>query len=134
MKSVTEFANLMLKQALTSKNTLISEGKSPEEVQTSLGTTFKYEGEKLKHFINAIDVAEKNLNNLRRIVVMTLTEGEKIPNKAVKVDEHYYVPEMLVSSVIRPPPPSKKRGKGGGGGKPSSGRGGHDAKKKKEEK
>jgi hypothetical protein len=63
MKSVTEFANFTLNKGLQAKATLLAEGKSPEEVQTSLGETFKFEGDKLKYFVNALEVAGQNAEN-----------------------------------------------------------------------
>ena len=115
MKSVTEFAGFTLKQALTSKTALTAEGKTPEEIQAGLGTSFKFEGDKLKHFINAIDIAEKNLENLRRVLVVTFAEGEAVPAKASKVEEHYYMPESLVVPFVKPPAAKGKGGRGGGG-------------------
>jgi hypothetical protein len=118
MKSVTEFASFTLKAGLTAKSTLAGEGKTPEEVQTGLGEKFKYEGDKLKHFVNALDVAEKNQENLKRILVVTYAEGENPQPKAIKVEEHHYLPEFNVEQkkVHSKKPDDKGRGKGGRGG------------------
>lgn len=94
MKSITEFWNIVLVKGLNAKTALAAEGKTPEEVQTSLGETFKFEGDKLKHFMNAIDVAQAHPEKLSRVLVVTLAEGEKVPEKAVKVEETHYVPEF----------------------------------------
>ena len=99
MKHVTEFPSFVLSKAVTAKTSLSGAGKTPEEIQTSLGETFKFEGDKLKHFVAATDVAEQNTNNLRRVLVVSLAEGENAPAKAVKVEEHYYIPEFLVLSA-----------------------------------
>lgn len=117
MKSITEFASFTLANGLKAKAALTEGGKSPEEVQTSLGETFKYEGDKLKHFINALDVAGQNPDKLRRVLVVTLAEGENAPAKAVKVEETTYVPEFLVES--KQVPQKVEAGKFGsrGGGK-----------------
>ncbi|MES2856638.1 MAG: hypothetical protein V4692_12280, partial [Bdellovibrionota bacterium] len=82
MKSVTEFANFTLASGLKAKSALTTEGKSAEEVQTSLGETFKYEGDKLKYFMAALDVAEANKENLKRVLVVSLAEGENAPAKS----------------------------------------------------
>lgn len=118
MKSVTEFPNWTLEKALKTKAALTTEGKTPEEVQASLGETYKYEGDKLKHFINAIDVAGANPDKLKRVLVVSYTEGEPVPPKATKVEEHHYVPEFLVEAKA----PTAQDSKGGRGG-PGRGKG-----------
>lgn len=126
MKAVTEFPSFTLTKALNAKNSLTAEGKTPEEIQTSLGETFKMEGEKVKHLMNSADVAGQNSQNLRRVLVVSLNEGENPPAKAVKVEEHYYVPEFLVTSQPAAPTENKgsrhggRGGKGKGGGGPKS--------------
>ncbi len=119
MKFVTEFANVTLKQVLAAKSALAAEGKTPEEIQASLGTTYKVEGEKLTHLTNALEVAAQNTENLKRVLVVSLTEGEKAPAKAVQVEAFHYVPDFHVTA--RPAQADKKDAKGGRGGK---GRGG----------
>lgn len=122
MKAVTEFPSFTLTKAVAAKASLAAEGKSPEEIQTSLGETFKMEGDKLKHFVNAVNVAGQNPNNLRRVMVISLNEGEAAPAKATKVEEHYYVPEFLVTASApkadtgRGGRPGGRGGKGGKGG------------------
>ncbi len=116
MKAVTEFPSFTLTKALQTKAALLAAGKTPEEVQTSLGETFKLEGDKLKYFVNSIEVASTNQDNLKRVVVVTLNEGEAAPAKAVQVEEMHYVPEFLVLS--RPAAPAgdnKGRGNRKGG-------------------
>ncbi|MEK6775100.1 MAG: hypothetical protein AABY64_14260 [Bdellovibrionota bacterium] len=122
MKSVTEFPNFTLVQGLKTKTDLASEGKTPEEIQTSLGEKFKYEGDRLKHFVNAIDVAGQNAQNLKRVVVVTLAEGENTPFKATQVEAHHYVPEFLIEAK---PAAAKtdSKGRGGKGGRGGGGRG-----------
>jgi hypothetical protein len=119
MKAVTEFASFTLTQGLKTQAALAAEGKTPEEIQAGLGTAYKFEGEKLTHFINALDVASKNADNLKRVVVMSLNEGENAPAKAVQVEAHYYVPESLVMAKPMAAAPAKggRGGPGGRGGK-----------------
>lgn len=122
MKSVTEFANFTLSNALKTKAALTAEGKSPEEIQESLGTSHKLEGDKLKHFMASLDVAAANSENLKRVLVMSAAEGETAPAKAVKVDEHYYMPEFHMTA--KPAAPAKADAKGGGkGGRRDGGKG-----------
>lgn len=128
MKFVTEFANITLKQALSAKNALAAEGKTPEEIQTSLGEKYKYEGEKLTHLTNALEVASQNTENLKRVLVVSLNEGEKAPAKAVQVEAFHYVPDFVV--VARPAQQESKDARGGRGGK---GRGGGGGKREEKE-
>jgi hypothetical protein len=110
MKAVTEFPSFNLTKALAAKAALTSEGKSAEEIQTSLGQTFKLEGDKLKYFINALDVAGQKTDGLKRVVVMSINEGENPPARGTKVEELYYVPEFFVTSA--PAPADHKKGGG----------------------
>jgi hypothetical protein len=110
VKAVTEFPNFLLNKAQTTKAGLLAEGKTPEEIQQSIGEAFKYEGDKITYFMNAIEVASQNTENLKRVLVMSLAEGEKEPAKAVKLGELYYVPEFIV--LARPKPPEDEKGKG----------------------
>lgn len=125
MKNVTEFWNVTLFKGLQAKEALAAEGKTPEEIAANLGETFKYEGDKLKHFTNAIDVASQNKDKLHRVLVVTLNEGEAAPAKAVKVEEHHYIPAFLKEA---PAPAAdgkdEKTGRGGKGGRPNRGGGG----------
>lgn len=123
MRSVTEFANFNLNQGLKAKAALVAEGKSPEEIEQSLAATFKLEGDKLKYFLTALDIASQNLENLKRVLVVALAEGENAPAKSTKVEEMHFVPEFHIDPKRMAP--AKSEGKGGrGGGKGGGRRGG----------
>lgn len=115
MKSVTEFWNFTLLKGLDQRTALTGEGKTPEEVQTALGESFKFEGDKLKHFVNAIEVAGQNREKLSRVLVVSLAEGENAPPKAVKVDDFHYIPDFQVEAK-KVNLEKKSDGKGGRGG------------------
>ncbi|HVK60799.1 MAG TPA: hypothetical protein VM432_04575 [Bdellovibrionales bacterium] len=121
MKSVTEFANFTLSAALKARAALVAEGKTPEEIQAGLGETFKFEAEKLTHFVNSLEVAAQNPENLKRVLVVSLNEGERAPAKAIQVEAFHYVPDFHVTA--RPAQTEDKDKKGGRGGK-GKGRGG----------
>lgn len=125
MKAVTEFASFTLNAALKAKAALMAEGKSAEEVQAALGTTYKLEGEKLTYFLTALDVAEQNSTDLKRVLVVRLAEGEAAPAKAVQTEDIAIFPEALVQ-IRKAPPKDDKRGggRGGRGGGRDGGRGG----------
>ncbi|OQW50364.1 MAG: hypothetical protein A4S09_00800 [Proteobacteria bacterium SG_bin7] len=115
MKSITEFPAFTLRAALATKTQLTSEGKSAEEITAAMGTTYKLEGDRLKHFMNALDVANNNADGLKRVLVMSLAEGEAAPAKATKVEEAYYVPDIFVAFVPKPPQQKGRGGRGKGG-------------------
>ena len=121
MKSITEFALHTINKGLAEKTAMTTEGKTPEEISTALGTSMKFEGDKLKHFTAALDVAAANAENLMRVLVVSLNEGETAPAKGVKVEEFYYVPEFKAApraiTMTRTDPKGnggKKTGPGGG--------------------
>lgn len=121
MRLVTEFASFTLVKGISTRAALLAEGKSPEEVEAGLGEAFKLEGDKLKHFVNSLDVAAANADKLKRVVVLSLNEGENAPAKATKIDDVYYGPEFLVAAR---PAAEKTDAKGGGRGGRGGGRGG----------
>jgi hypothetical protein len=126
MKFVTEFANFTLASALKARAVLTADGKPAEEIQASLGGTYKLEGEKLTHLVNALDVASQNAENLKRVLVVSLNEGEKAPDKAVQVEAFHYVPDFHVTN--RPAQGEKKDARGGRGGKGRKGGGDREMK------
>ncbi len=126
MKFVTEFANFTLASALKARTALAADGKPPEEIQASLGGTYKLEGEKLTHLINALEVASQNTENLKRVLVVSLGEGEKAPAKAIQVEAFHYVPDFHVTA--RPAQGDKRDAKGGRGGKGRKGGGDREMK------
>lgn len=118
MKSVTEFPNFTLTRAFAMKAALVAQGKPVEEVQQLLGQELKFEGDRLSHFIRAMEVVDGKLEDLRRVLVLSLNEGENAPAKAVKIEDHYYLPEHY--QAAKPAATAEKGGRRGGKG----GRGG----------
>jgi hypothetical protein len=113
MKSITEFHQPILLKVLAAKAALASEGKTPEEIATSLGETFKVEGDKLKYIQAAADlVAGKT--SVRRVLVTSFGEGETAPSKYQKIEDTHYLVETL--DLIKPAPAAAAPGKGGGRG------------------
>jgi hypothetical protein len=123
MKSITEFASFTLNHGLKTRAALSAEGKSPEEIQASLGETFKYEGDKLKHFVNALEIVSKGTENLKRVLVLSFAEGENTPPKVVKVEEHHYLPEFHIDPKALQAKKEAGAGKGDRNGR--GGRGGN---------
>lgn len=125
MKSITEFSQPILLKVLAAKAALATEGKTPEEIATSLGETFKVEGEKLKYIQAAADLVVGK-TSVRRVLVASFAEGETAPAKYQKIEETHYLVETL--DLAKPAPvaaaASGKGGRGGprqGGGKSAGG-------------
>jgi len=141
MKTMTEFSAFPLREAyLKNKEihaALKGEGKPEAELAQAQKDTFseflkekhKIEGEKLDLFLKALELISSKpgeLENLRRVVVYTVAEGEKVPHSVTQKDGHAFGAEYLAS--LRPKKQdrreagskfSKDQGKGKGRGKRS---------------
>ena len=87
-----------------------------------MGEAFKMEGEKLGFFMNALEIAKRRPQHIKRIIVMSLNEGEKAPADTIEKDgkvylmEHFFVPEAQ-KHLKKGKTFGKGGGKGGGKGK-----------------
>ena len=126
MKSVTEFWNFALAKGSKAKAELVAAGKSAEEIATEIGAAMKYEGDKLKQFLSALEVAAQHPEGLSRVLVVSLNEGEVPPPKATKVEEMHYIPEFQKAPApVNTQKVDAKGGRGKGGGRgPGKGGGG----------
>jgi len=137
MKTMTEFSAFNLRDAHTKAReihaALQTEGKPAEELEQAkketlnayLAEKFKLEGEKLDLFLKALEVAgakPRELENLKRVVVYTIAEGEKVPGNVVQRESHAFGAEYLAS--LRPQKQDRResgskhaKGKGKGRGK-----------------
>lgn len=96
MKTITEFDVSRLKNAAQIQQELLTAGKTSEEMPQALGEALKLEGDSLNHLLNALAVTEsssKKLNELKRVIVLSLSEGEKAPSQTQQKGEHYYTLE-----------------------------------------
>jgi len=132
MKTLTEFPAFNLKNAAKAKQDLVAAGKTPEELPAALGETLKVEGDKLTHLMNALETAGEKFNDLKRVVVFSLVEGEKAPQGAQQKGEHYYSAEYYPPLEPKGGKPARggekgergrRGGKGGKGGRPDKKRG-----------
>lgn len=117
MKIMSEFAAHVLAKGNAAKAALEAEGKTEEEVTTSLSETFKFKDNRLKYFMTALNVAqESKLEKLYRVRVYMYTEGEDVPETATQVDDIHFVAE---ENPGKPGtlPTVKKAGQRGGGKK-----------------
>ena len=116
MKSITEFQPATLQKVLAAKATLAAEGKTAEEISTSIGETFKYEGEKIKYALAAADLA-KDKTAVRRVLVASFAEGETPAPNYQQVEDTYYMVEMFNAKPFVPAEKTDVRGgnrRGGG--------------------
>lgn len=111
-----EFPAHILVKGIEAKKALTAEGKTEEEISTSIGETFKFSDNKLKNFITAIGLAEAKTEGLYRVRIASFNEGEKIPDGAVKVEELHFITEFFGSKPA-PKPVTEKVDRRGGGGK-----------------
>jgi hypothetical protein len=123
MKAVTEFSVFTLNKAIQAKAALAAEGKTPEEIQENLGQSFKLEGEKLGYFIQSLEIASTNSQNLKRVLIVRLNEGEKAPAKAVQIEELHFIPEFFLQNTPAPAVSAPAKG-GRSGGRGNKGGGG----------
>jgi hypothetical protein len=135
MKTVTEFSGFWLRDALAKtkeiETNLASEGKTAEELAAAKNETlasylterYKLEGDRLALFLQALAVAgakPKESENLKRVVVYGVTEGEKIPSHLRMEGAHAFGPEYL--PPVRGSKPQDRRG-GDRPGKPGDKKG-----------
>jgi hypothetical protein len=97
MKTLTEFFGMNLKQAAQTRKALIDSGKTPDELTAALGETLKLEGDRLNHLVQALEAVGNQLQDLKRVVVFRIQEGEKAPQKGVQKGEYYYLVEYYPS-------------------------------------
>lgn len=130
MKTITEFSGFQIAAASKKFEELKTAGKNPEEIAAEFGQAYKLEGDRLKFFMNSIEMSSGK-QNLKRVVVLTYNEGEAVPSTAAAKDGQHYLCEFFYV----PPAAGKGRrdgkfGKGRddkrGGKKGKRGRGGRD--------
>ena len=131
MKTLTEFAAVTLKNALKTQAELTTAGKTAEELPAAMGEALKLEGEKISHLVSALGLLNgKKTQDLKRVVVLKLNEGEKAPSGAQLIGENYFNVEFYPS--LQPARGDREErgarggrdGKGKGKGKGRGGKGG----------
>ncbi|MBI2712312.1 MAG: hypothetical protein HYX41_05565 [Bdellovibrio sp.] len=107
MKTLTEFTAIGLKQALQTRNDLLQQGKTAEELPTALGEALKVEGDRLTHLLTALELVQSKITDLKRVLVFSLNEGEKSPSGTVLKGE----PGKQVGFLSEYYPSLEKKGK-----------------------
>lgn len=118
MKSISEFQSFTLQKIAAAKSQLLADGKTPEEVSAAIGETFKLEGDKLRYALTATDLI-KDKPSVRRVVIVGFAEGEAVGPKYQKVEEDYYLVDMIETRPVVHAATDKRGGpRRGGGNKP----------------
>lgn len=120
MKSISEFPSFTLQKISAAKSQLTADGKSPEEVAAAIGESFKLEGDKLRYALASSELV-KDKTAVKRVVIVGFAEGETVPPKYQKVEEDYYLVDLIETRPVAPAAATDKRGgpRRGGGNKPS---------------
>ncbi|MGK5085441.1 hypothetical protein WDW37_19305 [Bdellovibrionota bacterium FG-1] len=108
MKTITEFAAPYLKNAAQVKADLTAAGKTAEELPAAIGEMLKLEGDKLTYLLNALDFMGNRTNDLKRILVSALNEGETAPSGAKQIGERVYAIEFY-AGLQKPQAPQHER-------------------------
>ena len=131
MKTLTEFSSFSLKTAVQTADQLATSGKTPEEMPAALGEALKLEGDKLNWMVAAIDVARSRGQGLKRILVMSLAEGEAAPAGAEAKEGFVLLPEFFPGpAAAQKKHADREEGRGGRGGR-GGGKGGRGDKRGK---
>lgn len=129
MKTITEFAPINLKNAAKTQQELQASGKAPEEMPQALGEALKLEGDRLTFLTNALEATNGKFDDLKRVLVVSLNEGEKAPSGATQKGDHFYIVEYYPPIAKKGAKGPEMRGPGKGGrdrkgGRRGKGRGG----------
>ena len=144
MRTVTEFFGSSFTQAFEIEKGLVSSGKTPEELpaarEAAIAEAYKFEGEKLKHFLGAIEAASAKPERIKRVLVLAIDEKDqgKTPRNAVVKEGFAYIVEHYPNP--HGSKPEQKRGERDFGGKGKGdrkkgrgkGRGGRDGREGRE--
>lgn len=127
MKTITEFHASAIKNALKTQQELQAAGKTADEMPAALGEALKLEGDKLAMLVNALETVNAKVNDLKRVVVLSLSEGEKAPSGFQQKGDHYFGVEYYPPIARKGAPgpqagarggkPGDRKGKGRRGGR-----------------
>ncbi len=117
MRAMGEFPVHILTKGIEAKKALVAEGKTEEEISTSIGETFKYADNKLKNFLVAVGIVEPKTEKLYRVRIFAFNDGEKVPENAVKIEELHFVAEYFDDKVVAAAPVTEKVNRSAGGKK-----------------
>ena len=124
MKTLTEFVAVTLKTAAKTRAELTSSGKTIEELPAAMGEALKLEGDKLTFIMNALEAVGNKTEDLKRVIVSGLLEGEKAPSGVKQIGDHFYAIEYYPSLTPKRAPQGGRDDRDSRGGKRGDKRGG----------
>jgi hypothetical protein len=96
MKTLTEFSGFVLKEAMTKKAALVTEGKSEEEIQAGVNELLKLDEAKVGFYKNVVDMTSSRVDRVKRVVVaVKASETEKVPENYIEREGHFYLVEYF---------------------------------------
>ncbi len=113
MKTITEFPGMNLKNAAKTRQDLMTSGKTLEELPQALGEALKLEGNKLTCLMDSLEIIDTKFEDLKRVVVFTLNEGEKAPQGLTQKGDHYFLVEYYPSLTPKKPTQDEQKGRSG---------------------
>lgn len=99
MKTMTEFVGSHLARWNQEIAALVAQNKTPEEIDAWLTETQKLEGDKLGVLKTALTIQKERAEGLKRVIFMTKTEEEKLPEGVYQKNEHYYRLEFFPAAA-----------------------------------
>ncbi|MBU6154771.1 MAG: hypothetical protein KGP28_10755 [Bdellovibrionales bacterium] len=135
MKTLTEFSGFVLKEAVTKKAALATEGKSEEEIEARVNELLKLDEAKVGFYKNVVDMTSSRVDRVKRVVVaVKASETEKVPENYIEREGHFYLVEYFPEAGRAPARGGRddrdfRSGRGGGregrgGGRDGGGRDG----------
>jgi hypothetical protein len=123
MKTLTEFSAPHIKLASLKQKEFAAAGKNPEEIPALIGAELKIEGDRLTFLMSVLEIIGTKTLDIKRVVVSTVDENEKVPNPKLLKDGKYFLAEYY-------PPLVQKNHKGRDGFRGKGGKGPRDKKRR----
>lgn len=99
MKTLTEFSGFVLKDAMTKKASLLTEGKTEEEAHAAVLEQLKLDEAKAGLYKNVVDMTSSRMDRVKRVVVaLKSSETEKVPESYTEREGHFYLIEYFPSA------------------------------------
>ncbi len=85
-----------MKEAMSKKAALATEGKTEEEVQAAVNEFLKLDETKTGFYKNVVDMTSSRVDRVKRVVVaVKAVETEKVPENYIEREGHFYLVEYF---------------------------------------
>jgi hypothetical protein len=102
MKTITEFSGFALKEAISKKAALLTEGKTEEEALSAIHEMLKLDETKAPFYKNAVDMTSSRIDRVKRVVIATkANDAEKVPESFMEREGHFYLIEYFPEANTR---------------------------------